>query len=204
MNGATAALGAEVGVTRHPASNAIRGKEGKLATFDRCRMLHTYGYFREGYEFFTIAAQIVYFALEAALGAAFMRDFPSGVPVIRGKSRETDTVRPGSFAEVFERLNNGWRVQGDPQLESAEFTWRRFNGSMRSLLAWARAKRLFYGERNAVIEDAILHLRHAGAHPHAMYRVDAVGVGRAIRDVAELINHLWGQPTPGGRLYGQS
>jgi hypothetical protein len=161
--------------------------------FDRCRMLHTYGFFAEGYEFFTVAAQITYFALEIALGAAFMRDSPREIPLVR--KNETLTLRASSYHELFEKLNDRWRVRGDQRLESAEFQWRRFNGSMKSLLAWARAKGLLYGGRNAVIEDAILNLRHAGAHPHSMYRVDAFHSASAIRDAAEIINHLWGKDT---------
>ncbi len=148
-------------------------------------------------------SQLIFFPLEAALGAAFMRDFPAGVPLARSKTRETRTIRTDTFAEVFEALNKGWRVQGDPQLESTEFRWREFNGSMKSLLVWARAKGLFYGERNSVIEEAMLQLRHLGAHPHSLLTVTPVDSARVIRDVAELINHLWGHPTPGGRLYGQ-
>lgn len=167
--------------------------------FDRCRILHTYGFFEEGYECFTVAAEIVFFVLEAALGARFICDFPTGIPL--RKKTETTLLPSDGFWRLFEQLNDGWRVEGDPGLESETFKWRRFNGSMRSLLAWARAKGLFYGEGNAVVEDAILHLRHYSAHPHAMHRTDAVDSGRAIRDTAELINHLWGHPTPGGRLY---
>ncbi len=53
---------------------------------------------------------------------------------------------------MFEALSEGWRVKGDARLESMEFRWKWFNGSMKSLLVWARAKCLFYGERNSVIE----------------------------------------------------
>lgn len=171
--------------------------------FERCRMLHTYGIFQEAYGFFTVASQLVFFTLEAALGAAFMRDFPAGVPLARSKTQEPRTIRTDTFAEVFEALSEGWRVMSDAQLESTGFSWRRFNGSMKSLLAWARAKGLFYGERNSVIEKAMLQLRHLGAHPHSLLILTPVDSARVIRDVAELINHLWGHPTPAGRLYGQ-
>jgi hypothetical protein len=176
--------------------------------YDRCRMIHTYGFFQEAYEFFTVSAQLVFFTLEAALGAAFMRDFPPGVPLVqsrKGKNKGERFTTPTywTFADIFERLNEGWRIEGDPKLESKEFHWQQFNGSMNSLLRWARAKGLFYGERNAEIEEAVLKLRHLGAHPHSVPILTPVDSARAIRDVAELINHLWGYSTPGGRLYGQ-
>ena len=170
--------------------------------FERCRMLHTYGFFHEAYEFFTVASPLVFFTLEAALGAAFVRDYPEGIPLARTKTRETRIFSSNSFAEVFEILNEGWRVQGDRELESTGFRWNRFNGSMKSLLAWARARGLLYGERNSVIEEAILQLRHLGAHPHSVPTLTPIDSARAIRDVAEMINHLWGHRTSGGRLYG--
>jgi len=162
--------------------------------FERCRTLHTYGIFKEAYGFFTVASQLAFFTLETALGAAFMRDFPAGVPLARPKTGETRTIHTDTFAEVFEALHKGWRVQGDPQLESTEFRWKEFKGSMRSLLAWARAKGLFYGERNSVIEEAMLQLRHLGAHPHSLLILTPVESAQAIRDMAELINHLWDIP----------
>ncbi len=173
--------------------------------FDRCRTLHIYGIFEAAYGFFTAAAQLAFFTLEAGLGAAFVREFPTGVPMTRRKTGESRTIPAGrTFADVFEALNEGWRVQGDPQLESMEFEWNRFNGSMKSLMTWARAKGLFHGDRTAIVEDAILHLRHFGAHPHSLIILTPVDSASVIRDVAELINHLWGHRTPRGRLYGKT
>src|SRR5437867_4159962 len=60
--------------------------------FERCRMLHTYGIFEEAREFFTAAAQLAFFTLDAGLGAAFMREFLTGVPMIRRKTGETRTI----------------------------------------------------------------------------------------------------------------
>ena len=171
--------------------------------FERCRTLHAYGIFKEAYGFFTVAAQLAFFTLETALGAAFMCEFSAGIP-LRRKTGETHVILPDhTYADVFEALHKGWRVQGDPRLESKEFRWKQFDGGMKSLLAWARAKGVFYGERNAVIEEAILQLRHLVAHPHSSLILTPVDSARVIRDMAELINHLWGHRTPGGRLYGQ-
>jgi hypothetical protein len=171
-------------------------------------MVHTYGFFEEANGFFTIAMQLGFFTLEAALGAAFMRDFPAGVPLVqsrKGKKKVETFTTPThwTYADIFERLNEGWRIEGDPKLESKEFGWKQFNGNMNSLLRWARAKGVFYGERNAVIEEAIRKLRNLGAHPHSVPLLNPQDSALAIRDVAELINHLWGHSTPGGRLYGQ-
>ncbi len=66
-------------------------------------MLHTYGYFREGYEFFTIVAQIVYFALEAALGAGGRRcrRFPNA------RRRETIMTEGRKVAAEYARYSSG-------------------------------------------------------------------------------------------------
>jgi hypothetical protein len=89
-------------------------------------------------------------------------------------------------------------------------TWRRlllddgqtmpFNGTLGGLRTWARRLGLLRGQRNRVIEQAITNLRNLAAHPdyHLTTPVDAA---RTLGDLAEIINHLWGVATPGGRLY---
>lgn len=48
---------------------------------------------------------------------------------------------------------------------------------------------------------AITNLRDLVAHPTGYHLATPVDVARTLRDLAEIINHLWGAPTPGGRLY---
>ena len=45
-----------------------------------------------------------------------------------------------------------------------------------------------------------VRLRNNVAHPHYHLAMPPDSA-RAIRDLAEIINRLWGHPTPGGRLY---
>ncbi|MEV8516715.1 hypothetical protein [Dactylosporangium sp. NPDC051484] len=68
------------------------------------------------------------------------------------------------------------------------------------LRIWARRLGLLRGQRNRAIEQAIANLRNLAAHPghHLTTPVDAAGT---LSDLTEIINHLWGAPTPGGRLY---
>lgn len=162
--------------------------------FERCRMLHTYGFFHEAYGFFSVAARVALFTFEAALGAAFIKHFPNGIPLARSKTKEVRVIHPGTYAEVVEALNDGWRVQGDNSFHSAGFHWEKFNGSMKSLLAWARAKGIIYGDRNAVIEEAMLHLRNLWAHLHSLTILTPIDSGRVIRDIAELIKSPVGPP----------
>lgn len=54
--------------------------------------------------------------------------------------------------------------------------WEPFNGMLGGLLRWARRE--------------------------GTYNLDtAVEAGRSLSDLAEIISHLWGHQTPGGRLY---
>ncbi len=161
--------------------------------FEVCRKLHVYGYF--AHEFFTVAAERVYMTLEAALGTRFLQYYPGGVVLVHSENGKRRTLQASQFGELHRELRkarkNGWRMDGH----------RNFDGGMRSLLMWARDERLLYGQRNRVIEEAIVRLRNFGAHPHALSQVNPIDSARSIRDVAEIINHLWGQATPGGRLY---
>ncbi|GAB3987300.1 hypothetical protein GCM10029978_105530 [Actinoallomurus acanthiterrae] len=57
------------------------------------------------------------------------------------------------------------------------------------------------GQRNRGIEQALSNLRNFVAHPSGYHMTDPVDAARTLSDLAEIINHLWGVPTPGGRLY---
>lgn len=161
--------------------------------FETCRKLHVYGYFAP--EFFTVATERVFMTLESGLGAKFLEHFANGVPLVRKGTNERRVLRPRIYWEFHDEFRknwrNKWRVEGYPA----------FDGGMRSLINWARVSGLFYGQFNQVVEDAILNLRHMGAHPHAASRLGPGDSADIIRDVAEIINHLWGHDTPGGRLY---
>ncbi len=161
--------------------------------FDVCRQLHVYGYF--AWDLFTVAAERVYMTLESALGAKFLEGFPHGVPLVKRGTEEKCALQSRNFWEFYDEFRKrrweGWRVEGYP----------RFDGGLRSLMGWARASGLLHGQTNLVVEGAMLKLRHLGAHPHAKSRLGPEDSARTIRDVAEIINHLWGQDTPNGRLY---
>jgi len=75
---------------------------------------------------------------------------------------------------------------------------------MQDLLRWGREQGLLYGQRNRVAEEALRQLRNMAAHPDVPPLLTPGISAGAIRDVAEILNHLWGHPTPGGRLYGDS
>lgn len=76
-----------------------------------------------------------------------------------------------------------------------------FNGMLHGLRGWARTAGLLCGRRSRAVEDALAKLRHHVAHPSGHHVDTPVRAARTVRDLAELINQLWGQATPGGRLY---
>src|SRR5439155_8898122 len=51
------------------------------------------------------------------------------------------------------------------------------------------------------IEQALSNLRNFVAHPIGYHLNGPVEAAGTLRDLAEIINQLWGAPTPGGRLY---
>lgn len=76
-----------------------------------------------------------------------------------------------------------------------------FNGMLHGLRLWARAAGLLRGRRSRTVEDALAKLRNYVAHPSGHHVDTPVEAAQTVRDLAELINQLWGQATPHGRLY---
>lgn len=78
--------------------------------------------------------------------------------------------------------------------------WLAFNGMLNGLLRWARHQRLLRGQHNRHAERTVKALRNIVAHGE--YHLDSpVDAARELSDLAEFINHLWGHPTPGDRLF---
>ncbi len=170
------------------------------AQFDACRKTYMRGCF--DYELFTVAEKHALLTLEAALGARFLTHYPSGVP-LEDENSATHRLQATYYDEVTTAMRRGgthphkgnrkagWIVQDHP----------RFNGSLKSLLGWARAEKLLRGQRNRVVEGALYHMRNRAAHPHGPSLVMPGQAAGIMRDIAEIINHLWGRETPNGRLY---
>ena len=67
-------------------------------------------------------------------------------------------------------------------------------------MGWARREGLLHGQRNKALEPLISRMRNRFAHGQ-YWLGTPVESARAIHDVAEVVNRLWGATTPGGRLY---
>lgn len=70
-----------------------------------------------------------------------------------------------------------------------------------ALLKRARELCLLQGQRTKVVEDAIRQLRNDVAHPGGYHLLTPVDTARTLGDLTEIINHLWGHDSEGGRLY---
>lgn len=70
------------------------------------------------------------------------------------------------------------------------------------LLEWARLEGLLDGQRNRALEQVYGQMRNSFAHGSGYHLVSPVDSTRAIRDLAEIINRLWGTRTAEGRLHG--
>lgn len=160
------------------------------SNFERARKLHRYGVLE--YEFFTAARDYVSLVLEGALRVRFVSFYEGQIPVQRGDQEEILTA--ADFDEVRKH------AQGR-KLRASDGTLDRLPLSTGALLDWARRERLLTGSRSRVVDRFLSELRNHAAHPVTHSLVMPPDSAGTIRDVAEVINKLWGDDTPGGRLF---
>lgn len=175
--------------------------ESTRRSFERLRDTHCYGVL--SYDLFTLVDDLSPLVLEQALGERFLEFYGGSIPFV-GSDGTVKPLTATYFDEVYSALRKKggthakgrWRLQasGSEQLFD-------FNGSFTSLLDWARREGLLRGQRNRRLEQALVDFRNRAAHPTGFHVTSPVDSAGAIRDVAEIINHLWGASTPGGRLY---
>ncbi|MFI6287607.1 hypothetical protein ACIBCM_23155 [Streptomyces sp. NPDC051018] len=103
-------------------------------------------------------------------------DLPKQLPTGRGATRSRWKLRVGG--ELIE-----------------------FNGMLKGLMGWARAAGLLRGQRARGYEKGLVPYRNEIAHAGGHLVFTPVEAAKAVRDLAEFTNQLWGRPTPGGRRY---
>ena len=169
------------------------------ASFERLRDLHAYGVLF--YDAFTIAESTAWLVLEQALRERFVSFHEGEIVFVNAELNLEETIRVDDFDRVFEEVSYGGKYSKGWKIRlAADGSLMTFRGGLTHLLEWARKERLFRGQRNRRLEKMYPRLRNAVAHPGYRLSMPPESV-RAIRDVAELINALWGQRTIGGRLY---
>jgi hypothetical protein len=168
--------------------------EGTRRSFDHLRTVFAYGVLC--YEIFTLVHDHALLVIEQALRDRFI-DYHQGTVTFVDPGGTDYKIAADRYEQVHEFVSahRGWRLRLD-----AGHTMR-FNGMLAGLRDWARRVGLLRGQRNRGIEQALSDLRNFVAHPIGYHLNGPVEAARTLSDLAEIINHLWGVPTPGGRLY---
>lgn len=176
------------------------GVPGSVAdSFERLRTI--YGLSVLCYDLYTVAHDDARLVLELALRERFVAHYPKEVAFV-DKRGARYPVTAERFDQVYDAVHEDHRLH--------KHKWRLvvstgepiyFDGMLDSLLRWARREGLLHGEGNRHYEKHFKKRRDSIAHPAAYHLLPPSDAAQAISDLAELINHLWGESTPGGRLY---
>ena len=173
--------------------------EGTRNSFERLRTLHSYGILC--YEAFTVADDLAWLLLEQALRERFIAFYDEVIPLVHAKTGEQRPLTANNFTVVDAAFRpGGSHAKGSWCLSLSDGTTVAFRRSMSQLQDWARKEHLLDGQRNKRLDPVYVAMRNSVAHPHYHLSMPPDSA-RTIRDVAEMINRLWGHPTPGGRLY---
>lgn len=173
--------------------------EGTRNSFERLRTLHGYGILF--YEAFTLAGDLAWLLLEQALRERFIAFYEGNIPLVNANGNEKRPLNAPNFTVVDQAFRRGGsHKKGKWLLPISSGELMDFQGSMSQLLEWARKEQLLDGQRNKRLESVYVAMRNMVAHPndHLSMPPDSA---RTIRDLAEIINRLWGHLTPDGRLY---
>lgn len=169
-------------------------------SFERLRELHTYGVL--WYDAFTVCDDLRWIVLELALRERFVAFYEGQIPLVDKQGRR-DTFRASEFDAIGEAFRWGgshakrWRLPTRAAPESM-----RMPLALSPLLRWARREGLLAGQRNRYLEEEVFAWRRNRFAHGGTYSVETPNhSARGICELAEIINRLWGQNTPGGRLY---
>ncbi|MBT2527503.1 hypothetical protein J7E91_19255 [Streptomyces sp. ISL-99] len=168
---------------------------GTRGSFERLRTVFAYGVLC--YDVYTMVGDQALLIYEQALRDRFM-EWCAGTITFRVPQSPDVSHTVTSYEDVKKRADamKGRRAKLVVATHAIEF-----NGMLYGLRLWARAAGLLRGRRSRAVEDALAKLRNYVAHPSGHHVDTPVEAARTVRDLAELINQLWGQATPGGRLY---
>lgn len=169
--------------------------EGTRQSFEHLRTVFAYGVLC--YEIFTLVEDHALLVIEQALRDRFI-EFHQGTVTFVEKNG-TEHLEP---ATRYQQVNAIMRAKGKWRLRLPNGQPMDFKGGMLAgLWDWARNVGLLRGQHNRGIEKALSHLRDFVAHPNGYHLDGPDSATRTLSDLAEIINQLWGVPTPGGRLY---
>jgi hypothetical protein len=173
---------------------SVQAPETTRLSFERVRTIFSYGVMC--YELYTVAGDQARLAMEQALRDRFLPFYSGVVPFIDAKG-DPQSITADNWQQFLDELNSGGRLRKPknwklkPASERPAF---RFDGMLDSLLKWAWAEKLLAGQRDRLRDRPRVKLRNFVAHAtyHLGMPPDAE---RAIADLAELINRIWGAPS---------
>ncbi len=166
--------------------------DGTRASFERLRTIHSHGILC--YETFTTVCDLAPMVADLALRERFLA-FHANVFAAVARDGTARAVRVETVSQLVEKLQEGkLRLQDWPEGD-------RFAGGFGQLLRWARRQGFLSGQRARQAEKQLTSWRNRLAHPDHSQLAMPVRSARDIHNLAEIINRLWGAPTPGGRLY---
>ncbi|MGC4971754.1 hypothetical protein ACLQ2D_02455 [Streptomyces sp. DT199] len=168
---------------------------GTRDSFERLRTVFAYGVLC--YDVYTMVGDQALLIYEQALRDRFM-EWCAGTITFRPTQAPDVCYTVSSYDNVKKCADRMARQRAKLVVATHAID---FNGMLHGLRLWARAAGLLRGRRSRAVEDALAKLRNYVAHPSGHHVGTPVGAARTVRDLAELINQLWGQATPNGRLY---
>lgn len=170
--------------------------DGTRQTFEQLKTIYAYGVLC--YDLFTIVHDHALLVFEQALRDRFI-DFHYGtVTFADPRTGQERQVTADRYEQVLKFIagHRRWQLRVGPVGGTLAF-----NGTLGGLREWATRAGLLRGQRNRGTERALSNLRNFVAHPTSYHLTTPVDAADTIADLAEIINHLWGSATPGGRLY---
>ncbi|WP_330457416.1 hypothetical protein OIB37_11200 [Streptomyces sp. NBC_00820] len=168
---------------------------GTRDSFERLRTIFAYGVLC--YDVYTMVGDQALLTYEQALRDRFM-EWCAGTITFRLPQAQDVSYTVTSYDDVKKRADRMLRQRAKLIVDTRAID---FNGTLHGLRLWARTAGLLRGRRSRAVEDALAKLRNYVAHPSGHHVDTPVEAARTVRDLAEVINQLWGQATPDGRLY---
>jgi hypothetical protein len=137
------------------------------------------------------------------MGERFIDYYQGRVPLVDPSGQER-LLEARSFRDVRQAFRRGgshaagrWSVRSLARVGAVI----PFRGSFRQLFTWSRHEGLLHGQRSRLFDRAMVNLRNSVAHRPSYLLTSPVESARLIWEIAEIINRLWGDRTPGGRIF---
>jgi hypothetical protein len=150
------------------------------------------------YDLYTVVADGCLLIVEQALRDRFLDIYEGREIPFRSKS-ESCPLRATRYEVVLDHLRECKVTQIEIRDGTGQLSFR--SGLLANLMSWARAESLLVGQRARRYERLLQNHRNIVAHPSNYQLTSPVQSVRAIHDLAEFVNQLWGQRTPGSTRY---